>query len=281
MKAEKRNIFTQIIKKILDRLLKPLNLQVVRENAYTKNLQELSEVSLSRYNESRNGFLFKFMETVNNPSKIMSLVSSSKGQLFQDLFVLDTLNYKPNGYFVEFGATNGKDLSNTYLLEKKFSWVGILAEPGKNWHEELISNRESYISTKCVWKSSGELINFNQTVYPEFSTIGSLTNFDGMEKSRESQEHYMVETISLQELLRDAGAPKFIDYLSIDTEGSEFEILSVFDFSEYQFGVLTVEHNHNHNETKIDQLLLDNGYVRVHRSISDFDGWYLNNSLCD
>jgi FkbM family methyltransferase len=221
------------------------------------------------------------METVNNPSKIMSLVSSSKGQLFQDLFVLDTLNYKLNGYFVEFGATNGKDLSNTYLLEKKFSWVGILAEPGKNWHEELISNRESLISTKCVWKSSGELINFNQTVYPEFSTIGSLTNFDGMEKSRESQEHYLVETISLQELLRDAGAPKFIDYISIDTEGSEFEILSLFNFSEYQFGVLTVEHNHNHNETKIDQLLLDNGYVRVHRSISDFDGWYLNKSLFD
>jgi FkbM family methyltransferase len=197
----------------------------------------------------------------------------------QDLFVLEKLNFKTHGYFVEFGATNGKDLSNTWLLEKNFSWSGVLAEPGKNWHEELISNRESYISTKCVWKSSGELINFNQTVYPEFSTIGSLANFDGMEKSRETQEQYLVETISLQQLLHDAGAPKFIDYISIDTEGSEFEILSLFDFSEYQFGVLTVEHNHNHNETKIDQLLLDNGYVRVHRSISDFDGWYLNDSL--
>ena len=119
----------------------------------------------------------------------------------------------------------------------------------------------------------------NQTVNPEFSTVSSLTNFDGMEKSRRTQDHYLVETISLQKLLDDEGAPKFIDYISIDTEGSEFEILNSFDFSKYKFGVLTVEHNYNQNEEKIDRLLFGHGYIRVHQSISSFDGWYINEAL--
>src|SRR5450631_2035857 len=53
---------------------------------------------------------------------LMSLLAQSKSQLRQDLFVLTMLDFKRNGYFVEFGATNGSDLSNTYLLEKSFGW---------------------------------------------------------------------------------------------------------------------------------------------------------------
>ena len=51
----------------------------------------------------------------------------SKSQLKQDIFVLLETGFKRNGFFVEFGATNGIDLSNTYLLEKRFGWNGILA----------------------------------------------------------------------------------------------------------------------------------------------------------
>ena len=57
-------------------------------------------------------------------------------------------------------------------------------------------------------------------------------------------------------------APKFIDYLSIDTEGSEYEILKNFDFKSYKFRVITCEHNYNENREKIYELLTENGYER-------------------
>ena len=268
-----------ILRNLLHRTLGKVNLHILRNTTYNQILKELEKVNNCRYNESRNGFLLKFMLVVENPKKTFKLIPSSKSQLFQDLFVLEILNWKKRGYFVEFGATNGLDLSNTHLLEKEFFWTGILAEPGKNWHHQLRSNRDAYISEKCVWKTSGQMINFNESVYPEFSTIDHLTHFDGIDISRSNRKRYFVETTTLLDLLTDANAPTIIDYLSIDTEGSEYEILKEFEFSKYQFAVITVEHNHNENEIKIDELLNKNGYSRVHREVSDFDGWYLHKTL--
>ena len=68
---------------------------------------------------------------------LLSHIKKTKSQMKQDLFVLSELKMQTNGFFVEFGATNGIDLSNTYLLEFHFNWTGILAESAKCWHESL------------------------------------------------------------------------------------------------------------------------------------------------
>ena len=57
-------------------------------------------------------------------------------------------------------------------------------------------------------------------------------------------------------------APKNIDYLSIDTEGSEYEILKTFDFDKYNSKVITCEHNYTPARNKIYSLLSANGYQR-------------------
>ena len=74
----------------------------------------------------------------------------AKSQLGQDLFALYSLSWKRGGFFVEFGATNGVDLSNTYLLEKDFDLIGILAEPVAVWHAELTRNRSVAIDFDSV-----------------------------------------------------------------------------------------------------------------------------------
>lgn len=86
---------------------------------------------------------------------------------------------------------------------------------------------------------------------------------------------YDVQTISLVDLLDKYNAPAIIDYLSIDTEGSEYEILKEFNFSKYRFNVITCEHNHTSAREKIFNLLTANGYVCKFRNLSMCDDWYV------
>lgn len=206
---------------------------------------------------------------------ILKNLNFSKSQIFQDLFVLFMTHEKKGGFFVEFGATNGVTLSNSWLLEKSYGWDGILAEPARCWHTELQVNRTCKIDTNCVWSKSGEQLEFNETCTQELSTINVFSGCDGHSSVRQNGNKYLVETITLNELLEKHSAPREIDYLSIDTEGSELTILSNFDFKKYNINLITVEHNFTDARDKIHDLLSINGYKRLFEKFSKFDDWYI------
>ena len=210
-----------------------------------------------------------------NIEKFTKTLQHSKSQILQDMFVLNELNFKRNGFFVEFGATNGVDFSNSHILEKHFNWNGILAEPAQKWHQDLNRNRSANIDYHCVWKDSGEVLMFNETEIGEISTIDYYTHFDQFSKERQNGKRYEVTTISLIDLLDKYNAPKIIDYLSIDTEGSEWEILRLFDFDKYKFRVITCEHNYSSKRKLIYKLLSSQGYKRKYLKCSKFDDWYV------
>lgn len=196
-------------------------------------------------------------------------------QSFQDLFVRYVLG-KTHGFFVEFGAADGVLTSNTWALERDFAWAGILAEPARTWHQSLKANRRCAIDTRCVWNRSGEQIEFNETAMPLLSTIATFSEADGHAKRRKDGTRYAVETVSLNDLLMQHGAPKVIDYLSVDTEGSECEIIESLDFSRYEIGVLTVEHNfHWGNRNRLHAFLTAKGYVRRFEALLLQDDWYV------
>lgn len=203
------------------------------------------------------------------------MVKEYKSQFGQDIFVLQQSNFKKNGFFVEFGATDGVSISNTYVLEKDFGWRGILAEPAKIWHKSLKDNRNAIIDERCVWSESKQKLAFRETSNPDLSTIESYNSLDMHSSARASGSSYQVETISLMDLLIEHNAPKSIDYLSIDTEGSEFEILQVFDFNKYNIRIITIEHNFTKMREKIFELLTSHGYKRVFIEVSEVDDWYV------
>jgi FkbM family methyltransferase len=200
----------------------------------------------------------------------------SRSQMSQDLWVLYELADRKGGYFVEFGAGDGVVLSNTFLLETGYAWNGVLAEPNPVFHDALRRNRRAVISTDCIAGQSGETVTFNLTEDPHFSTIDRYTAEDGHAVLRASGTRIPVPTRSLTDLLRQANAPRRIDYLSIDTEGSEYEVLSAFDFKEYDVELLTVEHNHTPRQQQLHVLLERNGFARKFPELSDFDAWYVN-----
>jgi FkbM family methyltransferase len=208
--------------------------------------------------------------------ELLQMLPDAKAQLRQDLFVLAQLDLRRGGTFVEFGATDGVDGNNTHLLEQHFGWTGILAEPARVWHPALRRNRPlTRIDTRCVWSTSGETLTFTETPEAYYSTIDRYRSGDLHHEKRCAGTSYEVETVSLVDLLRTHGAPRNIDYLSIDTEGSEYEILSHFDFERYRFRVITCEHNFTPMREALHALLVSHGYVRTLEEISSVDDWYV------
>lgn len=184
----------------------------------------------------------------------------SYSQLGQDVQVLKFLNNKKNGYFVDIGANDGITLSNTYLLEKNFDWTGICSEPNPQIFNQLLKNRpNSHCNSNAVYSESNQKLLFSIT---RDSLFSGITEFITLYKEKlVNSSTVSVETISLADLLKKFNAPQSIDYLSIDTEGSEFEILKNFPFQEYHFKIIHIEHNFlEPNKSLIQQLLINNNY---------------------
>ena len=214
---------------------------------------------------------------------ILENYRESQSQLFQDLWVLfefkERQRYNQYQIFVEFGATDGKTISNTFLLDKKYKWMGILAEPAKIWHKDLMANRyrdNVYIDHRCVVGSNdfGAKIIFEETSQPDLSHISGNTAYRPIDTTKT----YEVETITLNDLIKRRFPKERISFLSIDTEGNELEILKTFDFAQYGPNLIAVEHNHRPDREDIYKLMASNGYIRVFERFSKWDDWYVRSN---
>jgi FkbM family methyltransferase len=200
------------------------------------------------------------------------LKSKSTSQLGQDLWVLEKTSYKRNGFFVEFGATDGVRLNNTYLLEKEFDWSGLCAEPNPEFFAKLQKNRSCMVSQDCISGESGKEVSF--LLADEYGGISDFCDDMHNQKRKaydELDKSISVTTISLDDFLSKHGAPTTIDYLSIDTEGSEYEILRHFPFKKWNVRLITVEHNFTPMRELIHELLTSKGYSRQE---AKWDDWY-------
>jgi len=156
---------------------------------------------------------------------------------------LSELNLKKGGYFVEIGAGGGNKFSNTWLLEKKFNFKGIAVEPCKKFKKE-IKRRNCIINFNAIYSTSNKHLEFLETKNnPFLSGLRIFTKYNMHE--RQILKTYKVNTITLMDLLKKYKAPNIIDYLSIDIEGGEFDALKNFNFNEFVFKVITIEHNGN------------------------------------
>ena len=74
-----------------------------------------------------------------------------KGQFGQAIEVSKLLGGQTNGFFIEAGAFNGQDISNTLLLEMQYNWTGILIEPNPDLYQEMLTKqRKSYCLETCL-----------------------------------------------------------------------------------------------------------------------------------
>lgn len=198
-------------------------------------------------------------------------------QLGQDDWVLSVLPIH-NGFFVDIGYRYPINISNTYLLELN-GWSGIGSDPllGHTYDDTALSIEDN-------WSIRPNTILYNYAIYSSSNLeidIIKAGNYSGITdhsplyqkkiKKNKTCEIFKATTKTLEDLLMEANAPQNIHYLSLDTEGSEYEILRVFPFDKWNFGCITVEHNKNiENKKNIRDLLELNGYEIIKDKRYDF-----------
>jgi FkbM family methyltransferase len=186
-------------------------------------------------------------------------------QLGQDNWILSNFDKDYKGFFVEIGAADGKLLSNSLLLEEN-NWTGICVEPEPGPFKNLKTVRTSDNYNYCILDYDG-VCKFKQNGL--WSTVLEKHTGD-------------TPCITLLSLLKLANAPKIIDYLSIDVEGSEYDIIREFPFDDYFIKYLTIEHNANGDgPEKKNKLfnILSKYFIRKFEDVGGFEDWYINKKI--
>jgi FkbM family methyltransferase len=194
-------------------------------------------------------------------------------QYNQDKFVHQILK-KKKGIFIDIGANDGVSISNSYFFEKNLNWKGICIEPIDELFEKLVRNR-GCICLQCgVWSQTTTLQFYRANGYSEMlSGIVDSFNINHFKRLQTeikefggSLEIVNVNVRSLNEILNEHNFFN-IDFCSIDTEGSEFEILRTLNYERFKINMLLVENQYD--EFKLRDFLNQKGYKFVKRLGSD------------
>lgn len=186
-------------------------------------------------------------------------------QLEQDRIVDEYLKHKEDGFFIEIGANDGIDGSNTAFFEKFRNWKGICIEPGPNEFKRLTQNRTSININACVSNYAGESDYIHIDGYSAMLS-GLLENYNQAHVNRINSEmaqrggtikQLKMPVLTLQSILDEHSVTE-VDYCSIDTEGSEFEIVSSIDYAKTNVRIFSIENNYGEN--RIHEFLKSKGY---------------------
>jgi len=179
------------------------------------------------------------------------------------------------GFFVEAGAHDGIGDSQSWALERA-GWDGICVEPSSAF-EGLRKQRQCKVDKRCLWDKSGDLLPFWELPGNDIELSGVNTDFCDHHDRRDGKNRW-VGSVTLPDLLRSHNAPKTIEYLCLDTEGSELRILRAHNFSRYRFLAICVEHNGVEERRRDLEALLTRGAYRLIQR-TEVEDWYAHNSI--
>jgi FkbM family methyltransferase len=192
------------------------------------------------------------------------------GQFEQDLWVaLATAPGKKDGFYVDVGSSDGEFFSNTKLLDD-LGWKGICIDP----FPTNMQSRTCEMFRQPVFRESGKKVSFR-----EAGALGGIQSDLGLHQDAAAAAPAVeLVTATLDELLARGHAPNYIDYMSMDVEGAEYDALLGLSLDRYQVGAFTIEHNYEvKKRDAIRKLLEAKGYVRVRAWVAD--DWYVQGSM--
>ena len=187
----------------------------------------------------------------------------------QDVYVADTLpNNDDSRVFVEIGGHDGVTLSNTYYLERELGWQGTSVEPLPRAYGELTRNRNCITVNACIAEYDGETSFYAISGGAEMLS-GIPEKYDerhkrrirrNLKRQKSTAEEITVPCYRLDTVLRQNRIDR-IDYLSIDTEGGELDILKSIDLDALSVEIVSVENNYFTHD--IEEYMSSRGYRMV------------------
>ena len=185
--------------------------------------------------------------------------------------MLSAVPNKRDGYYVDVGSGDGVFVSNTKLLDD-MGWKGVWIDP----FPTNMSSRTCQMFRQPVFSVTGKKVSFRDAglMGGIAKTMGATAGDPQVQQSR------LVDftTATLDEILEKAHAPRHIDFMSVDVEGAEYEVLRGLSLDKYQVQAFVIEHNFEEPKRHlIRQLLEANGYALVRSWYRD--DWYVLHGL--
>jgi FkbM family methyltransferase len=202
-------------------------------------------------------------------------------QLGQDKLVAGLFNFMKGGYFIEIGCGNGTIISNTYTLEHFFEWRGLLVEPSQVFCQDMKRSRTSRIVECAIsaQKDDKTLTLITGNVYGScLEPSPDSSHADFLAACVQLGLSHDVRSISVDGLCREFDVPAQFEYLSLDIEGGEYDIIKAWPFKLHRPLLLSVEHNYGPTRKDIRELLHDEGYSCFGLEWDDF---FVSNQLLE
>jgi FkbM family methyltransferase len=201
------------------------------------------------------------------------------GQFGEEKFINTIFPDKTDGICIEVGAYDGRSLSNTLHYEQK-GWRALCIEPIPEAFQKCKKIRKECYQC-CVGENDSDDIDF--TIFHLNDNLCAISSLVPDKRLIESHKHLItnvsntkVKVRSLTSLLDELNFPLNIDFISIDTENTEFDVLKGININKYNIKLFVIENNYN--ESMCETYLNPYGYKKINRiGVNDF---YLKEQYC-
>jgi len=230
----------------------------------------------SDFNDLRKKILRDFQcKTDLNTAEITALLQTAEqknfrfsAQVAQDIIAYLFFKGKADGFYIDIGANDGISGSTTFWAQQA-GWKGICVEPQKSTFDRMKKVRNCALYNCAVSNKSQENVEFIS--FPDKDTRSGLA--DSMSQSHieeakklSDMEKNFVSTKTFGDIMSDFPDVKFIEFLSIDTEGHEMQVLESIDFTKFKFGLITIE---TEDGSDVAKYVENNGYKKLMTAGSD------------
>jgi FkbM family methyltransferase len=209
----------------------------------------------------------KFLE-LSNGTKVH--INQQPQKYFHDLLndkFYDEIVFlqKNKGYYVEIGALDGWQQSQSIHFEHVKEWDGIIVEPVMDWFEQIKKHRVCHICTNPI----SDVRETNKFVVRDFLAYSHMADVDEIYGPDKVKSVIEVDTITLYDLFEKYKSPTLIDFVSIDTEGYEYRIMNKYfeENDKYKINLISFETN---KQAKMHEIMISNSYIKIRNPYLDF-----------